>query len=130
MKQQTYINADKILRVKWTPCQKTRFYHWTEAKPEKRFLWWVTEEAKPAGWSNPYGDIVTEKYILAKESQTHFKRHDVLNEHSIWEKARVEIESIGGKYTNSNYVYFESDQEALAYVKSISEKFPHIQIEY
>jgi hypothetical protein len=130
MKHQTEINVDKILRIKFTPrCQSTR-YNWTEAKPEKKFLWWVSEKAKPAGWDDRCGNILTEEYILKYEERILFKRYDVLNEFSLWEKARVEIESMGGRYTNSDYVYFETDEEALVYVRGLADRFKSIQIEY
>lgn len=130
MKQQTNINVDKILRVKLIPCRQSTQYNWTEAKPEKKFLWWVSEKAKPAGWDDRYGSILTEEYILEKNERTLFKRYDVLNEFSLWEKARVEIESIGGKYTNSDYVYFETDEEAISFIDELSANFPHIKVTY
>ncbi len=130
MKQQTNINVDKILRVKLIPCQQSTQYNWTEAKPEKKFLWWVSEKAKPAGWDDRYGSILTEEYILEKNERTLFKRYDVLNEFSLWEKARVEIESVGGKYTNSDYVYFETDEEAISFIDELSTNFPHIKVTY
>ena len=76
-----------------------------------------------------YLDILTEEYILQKEGRI-FKRYDVPNEFSLWEKARVEIESMGGKYTNSDYVYFETDEEAITFVNELSVNFPHIKVTY
>ena len=131
MNQQTNINVDKILRVKLIPCRQSTQYNGTEAKPERKFLWWVSKEATPAGWndSSSYLDILTEEDILKKEGRI-FKRYDVLNEFSLWEKARVEIESMGGKYTNSDYVYFETDEEAIVFVNELSVNFPHIKVTY
>ena len=133
MNQQTNINVDKILRVKLIPCRQSTQYNWVEAKPEKKFLWWVSKEATPAGWNDSSSyldlDILTEEYILKKEGRI-FKRYDVLNEFSLWEKARVEIESMGGKYTNSDYVYFETDEEAITFVNELSVNFPHIKVMY
>ena len=130
MNQQTNINVDKILRVKLIPCRQCTIYTWTEAKPEIKFLWWVSQEAKPAGWERRgYLDILNEEDILQDEERI-FKRYDVLNEFSLWEKARVEIESMGGRYTNSDYVYFETDEEAITFVNELSVKFPHIKVMY
>jgi hypothetical protein len=130
MNQQTNVNVDKILRVKLIPRRQSTQYNWTEAKPEKKFLWWVSQKATPAGWKGSgYLDILTEEYILQKEGRI-FKRYDVPNESSLWEKARVEIESIGGKYTNSDYVYFETDEEAITFVNELSVNFPHIKVTY
>ena len=137
MKQQTTINVDKILRVKLIPCQQSTDYYWTEAKPEKKFLWWIfghyfSQKAIPAGWiswRSHYLETFTEEDILKKEGRI-FKRYDVPNELSLWEKARVEIESIGGKYTNSDYVYFETDEDAISFVNELSVNFPHIKVMY
>jgi hypothetical protein len=132
MKQQTTINVDKILRVKLNPRQQCTDYYWTKSKPEKKFLWWVSQEATPEGWiyrRSPYLVILTEKDILQNQGRI-FKRYDVLNEFSLWEKARVEIESIGGKYTNSDYVYFETDEEAISFINELSTNFPHIKVTY
>ncbi len=74
-------------------------------------------------------DILNEEDILQDEERI-FKRYDVINEFSLWEKARVEIESIGGKYTNSDYVYFETDEEAISFVNELSVNFPHIKVMY
>ena len=132
VKQQTNINVDKILRVKLIPCRQSTDYTWTEAKPEKKFLWWVSQESTPAGWiprRNYHLEILNEEDILQDEERI-FKRYDVINEFSLWEKARVEIESIGGRYTNSDYVYFETDEEAITFVNELSVNFPHIKVLY
>jgi tRNA uridine 5-carbamoylmethylation protein Kti12 len=132
VKQQTNINVDKILRVKLIPCRQSTDYTWTEAKPEKKFLWWVSEKAKPAGWitrRNYHLETLSEEDVLKYEERI-FKRYDVPNEFSIWEKARVEIESMGGRYTNSDYVYFETDEEAISFVNELSVNFPHIKVLY
>jgi hypothetical protein len=130
MNQQTNINVDKILRVKLIPCRQSTQYNWTEAEPERKFLWWVSQEATPAGWKRSgYLDILNEEDILQDEERI-FKRYDVINEFSLWEKARVEIESMGGRYTNSDYVYFETDEEAITFVNELSLNFPHIKVLY
>ena len=137
MNQQTNINVDKILRVKLIPCKQCTIYTWTEAKPEKKFLWWIfghyfSQEATPAGWITSRGGylhILNEEDILQDEERI-FKRYDVPNEFSLWEKARVEIESMGGRYTNSDYVYFETDEEAISFVNELSVNFPHIKVMY
>ena len=130
MNQQTNINVDKILRVKLIPRQQCTIYTWTEAEPESKFLWWVSEKSTPAGWKRSgYLDILNEEDILQDEERI-FKRYDVINEFSLWEKARVEIESMGGRYTNSDYVYFETDEEAITFVNELSVNFPHIKVLY
>ena len=130
MNQQTNINVDKILRVKLIPCRQCTIYTWKEAKPEKKFLWWVSEKSTPAGWKRSgYLDILNEEDILQDEERI-FKRYDVINEFSLWEKARVEIESMGGRYTNSDYAYFETDEEAISFVNELSVNFPHIKVLY
>jgi tRNA uridine 5-carbamoylmethylation protein Kti12 len=88
VKQQTNINVDKILRVKLIPCRQSTDYTWTEAKSEKKFLWWVSEKAKPAGWitrRNYHLETLSEEDVLKYEERI-FKRYDVPNEFSIWEK--------------------------------------------
>jgi len=75
--QQTNINVDKILRVKLIPRQQCTIYTWTEAEPEKKFLWWVSQEATPAGWKRSgYLDILNEEDIL-QDKERIFKRYDV-----------------------------------------------------
>jgi hypothetical protein len=128
MKQLTNINADKILRVKMRPCRQSTSYYWEDAQPKKKWLFFVTQKATLAGWYNHYGELVTEESILEKHD--HFKCENVLHRNSIWEKAVVTVESLGGKYTNNDYVYFNCDLAAEDYMKELGKLFPHIQIEY
>jgi hypothetical protein len=37
---------------------------------------------------------------------------------------------MGGRYTNSDYVYFETDEEAISFVNELSVNFPHIKVLY
>jgi hypothetical protein len=124
-----YINADKILRVEVRLSKSCSQYRWVDAAPAKKWLWWITQPATPAGWlDSSYVKILQEEDIL--RDNRIFKRTDVLREYTFWEKASVIIESIGGKYTNSDYVHFEKDEDAIAYAQEISNQFPHIQITY
>jgi hypothetical protein len=131
MNQYKYLNAEKILRVQVVHAKKTSWFKWEEAVPERKFLWFVSQPALPAGWSDGYYDKrYDEDYVLKNSSVASklYKNTEVLNEHSIWDKPYVVIESEGGKYTNTDYVYFETNIEAELFSKEVANKFPHIVI--
>lgn len=128
----TYVNASKVLRVNLVSSRKSTWFMWKEAVPEKRsFFGWVKRKASPAGWvENGYYDssVCDEDYMLNRSSRAgtlFVKREDL----SLWDKAYVEIESQGGKYTNQDRKYFESDHAAEAFAEEIASMFPHIKIE-
>lgn len=134
--KKTFVNADKVLRVHVRGIHHCTRWVWVNASPEKRrFLGLIRTPARAAGWryaGNWEDEIYTEEYILNESSDRGaiFKRTDVLHENMFWYKARVEIESLGGKYTNADHRYFMTDQEAISYAKEIAEKFPHIEVNY
>jgi hypothetical protein len=43
---------------------------------------------------------------------------------TIFSKSTVIIKTIGGKYTNDYYNYFDSDKEALNFLKEFEDKYP------
>lgn len=131
IERENIINVNHILRLNLTYSRKSWRYHWEDAIPEKRsFFGKIKRKAVQAGWTNILGSgkRFDEKAILEEINTIFFKRGGKIPE--VWEKTRVEIESIGGKYTHSDYVYFNTDKEALEYVKEISSKFPHISVKY
>jgi hypothetical protein len=133
---QVVISVDKILRLHFVPCQQVRILRWEEAEPAIKFFGFTLIKENPEGWRDislppsfeSRSTRFNEEEILS--NPRYFKRHDVPQENSIWEKSTVIIESIGGKYTNSDYYRFESDKEALDFMNEIAEKFPHVKVEY
>lgn len=126
-----YLNTTQILRVSIFPAERSGIFSWWDAVPEKKFLWFVVEEAREAGWYEyRYGERVTEEWIFKESSYAKqlFKKKDEPLESSIWRKPCVKIESVGGKYTNEDNVFFDSQQEAEEFTKELCEKFPHIKI--
>ncbi len=130
-KTTTHINADKILRVRVVFASQSTQWRWVEEIPEKRGFWgFGKRKAIPSGWVDGYhADRRTEEYVLEKDSKL-YKNTQVLYQNSIWEKPYVVIESIGGKYTNTDYAYFATDEQARNYVEDISTNFPHIIVNY
>lgn len=123
------INTDKIISIKVHQSKPTTWFHWREGRRKKKFLFLTIQKEEPEGWCN-YGSPVTEDYILKESSRKDylFKNPSAPHNKSIWDKPFVEIITVGGKYTDSSYVYFNTDEEAKNFAKDIFERFPHIII--
>jgi len=123
------INTDKIVNLQIHLSKPTHWFHWREGRREKKFLFWTIQKEQPEGWYS-YGDPVTEDYILKESSRKDylFKNPSAPHNKSIWDKPFVEIRTVGGKYMDSSYVYFNTDQDAQKYAQDISKNFPHIEI--
>jgi len=124
----TIVNADKILRVKVVLAKKHYTPHWRDRVPEKRrFFGLLTQKEEPAGFYEYGGRVEIDQFL--KNRSDLFRNSQVLEQHSIWKKAHVDIESIGGKYTNHDVKYFDSNEKAIEFAEEIAKNFPHIQIE-
>jgi hypothetical protein len=124
-----FINATHIIRVTVRDKQRNNRFNWHEAILPKsgNFFGFGEVKGRSAGWYEYISTPYEEKYMLDTLGRHRFKI-DYSGEPNgiIVEKPRVEVETIGGKYTNTEYTWFDTYEEALESAKSIAEEFPHI----
>lgn len=123
------INTDKIISLIVHPSKPTTWFKWRQHVPKEKWLFFTIQKEEPEGWYD-YGALVTEDYILNESSRKDYlfrNPHSPQNK-SIWDKPFVEIVTQGGKYTDSSYVYFNTDEDAQNYAKDISNSFSHITL--
>lgn len=124
----TYINTEKILRVKLDFATQSTRYKWMNEIPKKKFLWFTLQKPIPAGWYDSWYHKSLEEDDILTTNKTVYKNKNVLHQFSIWDKPKVEITSQSGKYTYTDSLWFDTDAEAAQFAKEITDKFPHIKI--
>lgn len=131
MRNKSFINVDGILRIKVHYARQCSTWAWQEAIPSKKSWFFFKTEELPAGWTtNGYfiKRLKTEE-VLSSNARLYHNR-EVSHENSIWEKPWVEIEQMGGKYTNTDYIRFATNEEADEYAKLLASSLTTVEVVY
>jgi hypothetical protein len=117
------INADHILDVQAFRSRPETSSQYREEFKGDRFIFMWLSRPLPAGYG--YERSATqEEWIKAQHREDMYVARP--GEGHVFVKARVVIRYIGGKYASEETEYFDSDEEALAKLKLISSRFPHV----
>ncbi len=128
------ICADNVISVTFNKEDIHDYYEWIPvAKYLKRKYFWSPKNIEVTEGGYYYGFYHISLDTLPGYLNKHyggrfkFKIDDVLNEGplgTLYHKANIHIKSIGGKYTEDHIMHYDTDEEALAELKSIEEQFP------
>jgi hypothetical protein len=128
------ICADNVISVTFNKETIADYYEWIPiTKYLKRKYFWSPKniEVIEGGHYRGFGRMESDEFLeyLNKHYGGRFKLKidNVLNEGpfgTLYNKANIRIKSIGGKYTEDHIMCYDTDEEALAELKSIEEQFP------
>jgi hypothetical protein len=130
MTNKTFINVEGILRIKVHYASKST-WSWQPTTPSRRTWFFFRTEEIPAGWTDGgyFCQRETLEDVLAKNPRL-YQNLEVLPENCIWHRPWVEIEQMGGKYTNSDHLYFNTNKEAEEYAKLLALSLTTIEVVY
>lgn len=127
-----HINVGAILSVHVYDKSVSAHYTWKDEITEiKGWFGVVKRKAKPAGfyaaWTS-YNEPLTADEILSNYLGL---GGDVIVDtdlKTVWNKPKVVIRSLGGKYVEENESHFNTYEEAIDYANKITAEFPHITL--
>lgn len=128
------ICADNVISITFNKETIADYYEWIPVtKYLKRKYFWspknieVTEGGHYRGFGHINLDTLPDYLNKHYDGRFKFKIDNVLNEGplgTLYEKANINIKSIGGKYTEDHIMYYDTDEEALEEIESIEKQFP------
>ena len=127
-----HINVGAILSVHVYDKSLSARFSWKEEITEIKGLFGIVKRrAKPSGfyasWT-AHNEPLTVDQILSNYLGL---GSDVIVDtvsNTVWNKPKVVIRSLGGKYVEENTSYFDTYQEAIDCADKITAEFPHITL--
>lgn len=115
-----WIKADTIFELKVRPERRANF-EWIPGYTLSRF-WSKNKKVIEGGWKRyDYSRPVSTEKLLLDNKELMLKGEE------IWYKSELIIRySTGNKYSESERIFFNSEDEAIDYAEGIASKFPHI----